>query len=934
MRKETKTKDCFHRSAAVLLALLFTTLSAHAQLTCIASPSDEYGTVKAEETLVYVKPAAGYYIFAVTYNGMGTNIALQETGMPANSPYPAGTVCYLAPSTEGTVTAIFATKTNKVRVSFNMNGYGTQVPDQELQLGQTVARPDSESGIEGVTFLGWSTSKSGTPITYYDFSTVLSKSLVYSLADGYYTLTLYARWDVKGGSCGTGVNWLVSKSEGSSDYDVLTISGNGTIDEKSSRGLYPWYAYRASIKEVVIGDGVKNIPAKAFDNYNQLTDVTIGNSVDTIGDYAFYKTSLTSLVISNSVKTIGDYAFSETGLTSLTIGNSVETISKRAFYKTSLTSLVISNSVKTIGDYAFSETGLTSLTIGNSVETISNRAFYRTNLESITFGNSVETIGDGAFCQCWSSAKFDILLPASLKVIEKNAFCAFPGDHACITVPNGATLTVNGKDYSGEIKDGKADLISYLFKNLKYRTSTPKVTTAVMAAPDTYTITTDGKCEAYYNGGTKITTARAGETVILSWDGETVPTGQYVSGFSINDGAVEVVPNEDNTDYYFIMPASNVSVTTLTSPREEYTLDLTEEEQVAIPETMFTLLNTLMGYYGGDAESMWLDINLDGTPDLQIKRPVEEDEEADSDDEFPNEYSVKRLAGADALPKNYRFTPVYPFPYRYNSILVKLGEDREVQQQMRIDEELTDTDPYDSNQSLITMHAESTEEGPINVLISGRTLYKDGYWNTLCLPFDINDFNGTPLDGATVMELDTEGTYGGHQTGLEGGTLYLNFKTVNSIEAGKPYIVKWVTPASDLKNPMFYGVSITEAVPTDVTFNGGKFCGTYAPTGIYNDEHTKYYLGAENKLYYPSAVGYKIKSFRAYFDFGADEQFAGIRAFTLNFDEGETTNIIATEDVESRMRDGVWYTLDGRRQSGKPTARGIYVNNGRKVVIK
>lgn len=784
MKTETTTKDCFHRAAAVLLVLLFTTLSAHAALWCIASPY-EGGTVTADGTSVYVTPNPGFRISSVTYdNGNGVLITLQEASMPANSTYLAGALCYLAPNTEGTVTATFE--------------------------------------------------------------------------------------DATSGSCGTGVNWRVTKSDGSNKYDVLTISGSGIMDEKSV-SKYPWYDFVKSIKEVIIGDGVRNTASSAFRSYRKLSSVAIGNGVETIGVAAFYKTKLTSVTIGNGVKDIGKNAFRLTQLTSLTIGN------------------------------------------------------------------NVETIGNGAFLNCWSGEKFDILLPASLKVIEENAFGGFPGDHAYITVPDGATLTVNGEDYSGTIEDGKADLISYIFEDPTSRKSTQKVTTAVTVAPNTdYNITTDGKCTAYYNGGygSEISGARAGETVILSWDGDMVPAGQYVSGFSINDGAVEVVPNEDNTDYYFIMPASNVSVTTLTSPREEYTLDLTEEEQVAIPETMFTLLNTLMGYYGGDAESMWLDINLDGTPDLQIKRPVEEDEEADSDDEFPNEYSVKRLAGADALPKNYRFTPVYPMPYRYNSILVKLGEDREVQQQMRIDEELTDTDPYDSNQSLITMHAESTEEGPINVLISGRTLYKDGYWNTLCLPFDINDFNGTPLDGATVMELDTEGTYGGHQTGLEGGTLYLNFKTVNSIEAGKPCIVKWGTTASDLKNPVFYGVSITEAVPTDVTFNGGKFCGTYAPTGIYNDEHTKYYLGAENKLYYPSAIGYKIKSFRAYFDFGADEQFAGIRAFTLNFDEGETTNIIATEDVESRMRDGVWYTLDGRRLSGKPTARGIYVNNGRKVVIK
>ena len=29
-----------------------------------------------------------------------------------------------------------------------------------------------------------------------------------------------------------------------------------------------------------------------------------------------------------------------------------------------------------------------------------------------------------------------------------------------------------------------------------------------------------------------------------------------------------------------------------------------------------------------------------------------------------------------------------------------------------------------------------------------------------------------------------------------------------------------------------------------------------------------------------------------------------------------------------------WYSLDGRRLGSKPTAPGLYINNGRKVVIK
>ena len=73
----------------------------------------------------------------------------------------------------------------------------------------------------------------------------------------------------------------------------------------------------------------------------------------------------------------------------------------------------------------------------------------------------------------------------------------------------------------------------------------------------------------------------------------------------------------------------------------------------------------------------------------------------------------------------------------------------------------------------------------LDITLAGRTLYKDGDWNTLCLPFAVSNFTGTPLEGATVMELD------GDKSNLTGGTLTLNFTDATSIEAGKPYIVKW-----------------------------------------------------------------------------------------------------------------------------------------------
>ena len=77
-----------------------------------------------------------------------------------------------------------------------------------------------------------------------------------------------------------------------------------------------------------------------------------------------------------------------------------------------------------------------------------------------------------------------------------------------------------------------------------------------------------------------------------------------------------------------------------------------------------------------------------------------------------------------------------------------------------------------------------------NVLLSGRKLKLDDSWNTLCLPFDVDNFDGSPLEGFTVKEIDTDAEIDGQKTGFKNGTLCLNFKDATSIKAGKPYIVK------------------------------------------------------------------------------------------------------------------------------------------------
>ena len=160
-------------------------------------------------------------------------------------------------------------------------------------------------------------------------------------------------------------------------------------------------------------------------NDQEIKDLVIPNSVDSIHDYAFYGCySLTTVTIGNSVTSIGGRAFS--GCSSLTapvynahcfaymptsysgaytIPEGIKQIAGGAFYTcSSLTSITIPNSVTSIGRSAFEQcSSLTSITIPNSVTTIEDAAFkVCSSLETITIGNSVTHIGYYVFERCSS----------------------------------------------------------------------------------------------------------------------------------------------------------------------------------------------------------------------------------------------------------------------------------------------------------------------------------------------------------------------------------------------------------------------------------------------------------------------------------------------------------------------------------------------------
>ena len=241
------------------------------------------------------------------------------------------------------------------------------------------------------------------------------------------------------------------------------------------------------------------------------------------------------------------------------------------------------------------------------------------------------------------------------------------------------------------------------------------------------------------------------------------------------------------------------------------------------------------------------------------------------------------------------------------------------------------------------------EGKPLPALLADRTLYKDGKWNTLCLPFSTK-LADSPLEGAIARPLTA--------ASITGTTLNLTFgDAVDVLVAGTPYIIKWTRAddyvdddAHNIVNPLFKGVTIDAADHSyDNAASGDlrvRFLGTYKSTEFDGTDKSILLMGGNNTLYYPASDA-GLGAQRAYFKIGSDgaARTRSITAFNMSFGgDDETTGIISIANQGDRSLDSLsqsdqgplirWYTIDGRRLSGKPSRAGVYINNGKKVVIK
>ena len=168
------------------------------------------------------------------------------------------------------------------------------------------------------------------------------------------------------GTTDTGISATGSSSTNDYGLDFYPLP-DGTYGVKCGKAQF--------LEEIVIpstynGKAVTSILPKGFGECENLTSITIPNSVTSIGDYAFYdRSSLTSVTIPNSVTSIGDNAFS--GCTNLIEEeNGVHYVDKWVIHcDSNVTTVSLRSDTKGIGDYAFRYCdSLTSINYGGTKE--------------------------------------------------------------------------------------------------------------------------------------------------------------------------------------------------------------------------------------------------------------------------------------------------------------------------------------------------------------------------------------------------------------------------------------------------------------------------------------------------------------------------------------------------------------------------------------
>ena len=208
----------------------------------------------------------------------------------------------------------------------------------------------------------------------------------------------------------------------------------------------------------------------------------------------------------------------------------------------------------------------------------------------------------------------------------------------------------------------------------------------------------------------------------------------------------------------------------------------------------------------------------------------------------------------------------------------------------------------------------------------GRTIVRKGYYNTICLPFDVPTLTGTPfgIDGVELWAFK--------YAKVDEATDELLFRIDRSdhIEAGVPYFIGFPNDEDDIVNPFFNNVTISATVGQNIgDANVAQLCGIVdQPVEFKAGDQTKLFLAANNTLYWwNGASDSQMNAFRAYFKVKTSGSYMpirrGMRARIVKEEQVATgvenvqgNNVQSTKLLENNqviiIRNGVKYNLQGQ----------------------
>lgn len=213
-----------------------------------------------------------------------------------------------------------------------------------------------------------------------------------------------------------------------------------------------------------------------------------------------------------------------------------------------------------------------------------------------------------------------------------------------------------------------------------------------------------------------------------------------------------------------------------------------------------------------------------------------------------------------------------------------------------------------------------------------------GEWSTIVLPFTLTKAKAEAVFGADMELAEFSGfvvDYGDDEEnviplGLVLGFTEYTLTNKKPMRGGTPYLIKVTNKVEQFEaDDVTLVGAVTDVTQTDDCDTPGKMTGTFVKSVIPADG-----LFISNNQFWYSTGSTNVKAFRAWFELNAvldkETDFGSKIRFYIE-DE-----IVDIQEMRGGDVEGVklgWYTLDGRKLNGKPTEKGVYLVDGKKVAI-